>query len=460
MKTKVVPELLSRYDQPGPRYTSYPTAPMWREEFGASDYHAALAAAGSRPDEPLSLYVHVPYCEQMCWFCGCTTVITQNHDREDPYIDTLLREARLARAAMGIERRVAQHHWGGGTPTFLSPRNIERLLVGVEKLFPLAGDAEVSIEVDPRVTTREQLAVLRKVGFNRISMGVQDFDKVVQKAVHREQSFEQTKAIVEGARELGFLSVNVDLIYGLPYQTTPSFRHTLDLVHELRPDRIAYYGYAHVPWLKKHQRVIPEQALPRGKAKLELYLAALESFREHGYVAIGMDHFALEDDDLAVAAHSGRLHRNFMGYATQPAEDMVAFGMSAISEVAGTFAHNYKDVRTWRSAIEQGRLPTDRGLRRSEDDEQRRRLILDLMCRFRVRFADHGGHDTFLRRFESEWEHLQPMVADGLARITDDAIEVTDTGRLFVRNLCMVFDAYLRKPGAGENTGPRFSRTV
>jgi oxygen-independent coproporphyrinogen III oxidase len=460
MKTRIDTALLSRYDRPGPRYTSYPTAPMWNERFGADDYRSALAAAGSKPDEPLSLYVHVPYCEQMCWFCGCTTVITQNHDREVPYIDTVLQEARLVREALGTERRVAQHHWGGGTPTFLSPRNIERLFTSVGEWFPLTEDAEVSIEVDPRVTTQEQLVVLRKIGFNRISMGVQDFDKTVQKAVHREQSFEQTKAIIDGSRELGFLSVNVDLIYGLPHQTTDSFRHTLDLVHELRPDRIAYYGYAHVPWLKKHQRVIPEEALPRGKAKLDLYLAALDSFQEHGYEAIGMDHFALADDELAVAARNGNLHRNFMGYATQPAEDMIAFGMSAISEVAGAFAHNYKDVPTWSAAIEQGRLPTDRGLRRSADDELRRRLILDLMCRFRVRFGDHGGRDAFQRRFQSEWERLQPMVADGLARITDDAIEVTDTGRLFVRNLCMVFDAYLNTPDSEGDSGPRFSRTV
>lgn len=459
MRTRVDTDLLSRYDRPGPRYTSYPTAPMWSESFGPEDYGTALGAAGGKT-APLSLYVHVPYCEQMCWFCGCTTVITQDHGREDPYIDTVVKEARLVREALGAERRVTQHHWGGGTPTFLSPRNIERLFLGVGELFPLTDDAEVSIEVDPRVTTREQLVVLRRIGFNRISMGVQDFDATVQKAVHREQSFEQTKAVVDGARELGFLSVNVDLIYGLPHQTTGSFRRTLDLVHELRPDRIAYYGYAHVPWLKKHQRVIPEAALPLGKAKLDLYLAALDSFLEHGYEAIGMDHFALAEDEMAVAARSGSLHRNFMGYATHPAEDMVAFGMSAISEVAGTFAHNYKDIRTWTDKVERGQLPTDRGLRRSADDEARRRLILDLMCRFRVRFAEHGGREAFRSRFESEWERLQPMVADGLACITEDGIEVTETGRLFVRNLCMVFDAYLNGAGSSGDSGPRFSRTV
>ena len=456
---KIAAELLSRYDKPGPRYTSYPTAPMWHGGFTADDYRVALAKAGSRSDQPLSLYVHVPYCEQMCWFCGCTTVITQSHDREDPYIDTVLREAQLVRQALGGERRVAQLHWGGGTPTFLSPHNIERLFLGIRELFPLTGDAEVSIEVDPRVTTAEQLVVLRRVGFNRISMGVQDFDKKVQKAVHREQSFENTKAIIDASRELGFLSVNVDVIHGLPHQTTDSFRRTLDLVHELQPDRIACYGYAHVPWLKKHQRLIPETALPRGKAKMDLYLSALQSFRDHSYEPIGMDHFALPNDELAVAARAGTLHRNFMGYTTHPAEDMVAFGMSAISEVAGVFAHNHKDIRSWQAEIEQGRLPTDRGLARSEEDERRRRLILDMICRFRVDFADHDGGEEFRRRYQPELERLQPMVDDGLARITDEAILVTDTGRLFVRNLCMVFDAYLNAPETTDK-GPRFSRTV
>jgi len=457
---KVPAELLARYDKPGPRYTSYPTAPVWHERFGADDYRAALAAAGNRSGEPLSLYVHVPYCEQMCWFCGCTTVITQNHDREDPYIDNVIREARMVREAIGAERPVAQHHWGGGTPTFLSPASMERLFLGIRELFPLTADAEVSIEVDPRVTTKEQLVLLRKVGFNRISMGVQDFDERVQKVDHREQTFEQTKAIIDTSRELGFLSVNMDLIYGLPHQTADSFQHTLNLVYELRPERIAYYSYAHVPWLKKHQRVIPEAALPRGEAKLSLYLAALQSFRDHDYEPIGMDHFALSEDELAVAARAGTLHRNFMGYTTRPAEDMVAFGMSAISDVAGAFAHNYKDVQSWQAEIEQGRLPTDRGLVRSEEDERRRRLILHLMCRFRVDFADHGGQGEFQRRYQPELQRLQPMVDDGLARITDEAIEVTDAGRLFVRNLCMVFDAYLNAPESTDDKGPRFSRTV
>ena len=453
-------ELLSRYDAPGPRYTSYPTAPVWHDRFGPADYEKALSLAGSRTDDPLSLYVHIPYCEHLCWFCGCTTVITQRHEQERPYVDSVLAEARLVHERLGGDRRVAQHHWGGGTPTFLEPANIERLFLGLKELFPLTDAAEVSIEVDPRVTTRAQLESLAKIGFNRISMGLQDFDEKVQKAVHREQSFDQTRAIIESSRELGFLSVNVDLIYGLPHQTIESFQRTLDLVQTLRPDRIACYGYAHVPWLKKHQRVIPEEALPKGKDKLDLYLASLQSFGDHGFEPIGMDHFALADDELAVAARSGTLHRNFMGYSTRPAEDMISFGMSAISEVSGAFAHNHKDVQSWRDDVERGRLPIHRGLWRSAEDEERRRIILHLMCRFRVDFADHGGKAEFHRRYGDELLRLQPMVDDGLASITDEAIKVTDMGRLFVRNLCMVFDAYLDPSTHGQGKGPMFSRTV
>ncbi|MCA8954978.1 MAG: oxygen-independent coproporphyrinogen III oxidase, partial [Planctomycetes bacterium] len=312
--------LLACYDRPGPRYTSYPTAPVWRDDYTAEHHRERLQAAGQRHGEPLSLYVHIPYCNAMCYFCGCATVITQRHDKEQPYVDRVLAEAALTHAALvgGQEstRPIAQHHWGGGTPTFLGPERIERLFEGLRALFPLADGAEVSIEVDPRVTTQEQLATLARSGFNRISMGVQDFDPKVQHAIHRVQSFDETEAIVRGARDLGFLSVNVDLVYGLPFQSIEGFQRTLEQLHRLSPDRIACYSYAHVPWLKKHQTVIPEDALPRGADKLALYLCALQSFVEHGYEAIGMDHFAKRDDELAIAARRGALHRNFMGYTT------------------------------------------------------------------------------------------------------------------------------------------------
>lgn len=452
-------ELLSRYDKPGPRYTSYPTAPCWSADFGADQYRERLQAAGQKTDRPLSLYVHIPYCNALCFFCGCATVITQRHEKEAPYVDAVLREAELAQTAMGGSgRRVAQHHWGGGTPTFLGPTQLRRLFEGLNALFPVTDDAEVSIEVDPRVTSAAQLECLRELGFNRISMGVQDFDAKVQKTINREQSFEQTRAIVDKARELGFLSVNLDLVYGLPYQSAASFAATLDGFFELDADRIACYSYAHVPWLKKHQKVIPEAALPKGADKLGLYLQALDGFLSHGYVAIGMDHFAKATDELSVAAGAGKLHRNFMGYTTRPAEDMLSFGMSSISELDGAFAQNHKILREWQAAVDAGELPVDRGLRRSADDERRRRIILDLMCRFELRFDQHGGAEDFRKSHARELQELEAMQADGLVEVDASGIRVTEAGRLFVRNICMSFDAYLDREGKRE--GPMFSRTV
>ena len=451
-------KLLERYDRPGPRYTSYPTAPAWSDEFTDEDYLQRLKASGSRQDEELSLYVHIPYCNEMCFFCGCTTIITQRHEKEEPYVDLVLAEARLAHRAMGASRPVAQHHWGGGTPTFLSPPMIEKLFLGLSALFGLAEDAEVSIEVDPRVTTQDHLKTLKQLGFNRISMGVQDFDDEVQKTINRIQSFEQTEAVVNGARDLGFVSVNLDLVYGLPHQTKESFGKTLERVYELDPDRIACYSYAHVPWLKKHQRVIPEDSLPRGSDKLGLYLTALESFLSQGYVTIGMDHFAKADDELSIAANDGSLHRNFMGYSTHPADEMISFGMSSISEIDGAFSQNFKAISEWQSPIDAGRLPVDRGLVRTPEDNRRRKLILDLMCRFKVEFVDHGGTEEFRRVYAAELAALAPMVDDGLLRIADDRIDVTEIGRLFVRNICMTFDAHLDRDR--EQKGPRYSRTV
>jgi oxygen-independent coproporphyrinogen III oxidase len=452
-------ELLQRYDRPGPRYTSYPTAPVWKDTFGPSDYAERLAAAGARADAPLSLYMHLPYCQSMCWYCACSVVITQDEQKGRDYVDDVLAEADLVARHLGETRReVVQHHWGGGTPTFLPPDECRRLYEGLRARFPTAGGAEVSIEVDPRVTTRAHLEALSAVGFNRISMGVQDFDPTVQEAIHRVQSFETTRALVEQAREFGFTSVNLDLVYGLPRQTEAGFARTLERVAELRPDRVACYSYAHVPWLKAHQRVIPEHTLPSAPEKQALFLLALDAFASAGMEAIGMDHFARAADDLAVAARDGRLHRNFMGYTTRPADEMLSFGVTAIGEIDGAFTQNHKEVAHWRAAIHSGELPTQRGLRRSEDDERRRRVILDLMCRFRLDFADHGGSDAFRGNYATELARLAPMAADGLVSIDDDGLRVTDDGRLLIRNLAMAFDAHLRREG--EEGGPRFSRTV
>ncbi len=453
-------DLLERYDRPGPRYTSYPTAPVWKDSFGPRDYEQRLATAGQRGDEPLSLYVHIPYCESLCWYCACSVVITQDTDKAARYVDTVLQEADLVARHLGsTDRKVVQHHWGGGTPTFLPPDECRRLFVGLCERFPLQAGAEVSIEVDPRVTTKAHLEALADVGFRRISMGVQDFDPKVQEAIHRVQSFETTQALIADARALGFDSVNLDLVYGLPYQSEQGFGRTLEQVAALRPDRIACYSYAHVPWLKKHQTLMPEAALPTAAEKQALFLQALGALVADGMEPIGMDHFARTTDELCVASRTGKLHRNFMGYTTRPAEDMLSFGVTSIGEVDGAFTQNLKEVKTWRAAIEGGELPTHRGHRRSEDDDRRRRVILDLMCRFRLAFADHGGRDAFATAYGDALERLQPMAADGLLTMDHDGLVVSEAGKLLIRNLAMAFDAYL--PGQqASGGGPQFSRTV
>jgi oxygen-independent coproporphyrinogen-3 oxidase len=456
--SSVIPtELLLRYDRPGPRYTSYPTAPVWTTAFGPAQYRERLAAASARAEVPVSLYVHIPYCASMCWYCACSVVISKDQDKGDRYVDLVLAEAELVARHLG-SRPVLQHHWGGGTPTSLRPAAIGRLFAGLHRLFPPLPSAEISVEVDPRVTTRAHLEALVAGGCNRISMGVQDFDPKVQVAIHREQSLAMTAELIASARELGFQSVNVDLVYGLPHQTEAGFARSLELVHELSPDRVACYSYAHVPWLKKHQQLIDEAALPVGLQKLGLYRLALEHFTGLGYEPIGMDHFARGGDELAVAARQRRLHRNFMGYTTRPADEMLAFGVTAIGEVDGAFVQNQKEVPEWSDSIGRGELPTHRGHRRTADDDRRRRIVLDLMCRFRLDFADHGGRVAFTGRYAAELARLRPMVDDGLCAIDDHGIEVTAIGRLLVRNLCMAFDAYL------DHTAPatpgRFSRTV
>ncbi len=458
MTIRVPAEFLERYDRPGPRYTSYPTAPSWSDEFGPADHLDSLRRASERAGEPLAMYVHLPFCESMCWYCGCSVQITQDHDKGGRYVDQVLREADLARARLTADRPVHQHHWGGGTPTFLRPDEIVRLYEGLRARFPVADGAEVSVEIDPRVTTREQLEVMRGIGFNRVSMGVQDFRAEVQQAIHRVQSYEQTRALVEAARELGYQSVNLDVVYGLPHQTPASFAESLDLVLGLGPDRLACYGYAHVPWLKKHQHVIDEKALPRGRDKLELYLVALDKFQDGGFEVIGMDHFAKTTDPLAKAARNGELHRNFMGYAVMPAEDMLSFGITAISEMDGAFAQNVKNLGDYDRLISAGELPVERGLRRSADDDARRRIILDVMCGFRLDWENHGGRAAFEERYADALAELRPMAEDGLVTFDDRGFSVTELGRLFVRNLAMPFDAYLQKLRA--EGGPRFSRTV
>ena len=456
-----VATLIERYDRPGPRYTSYPTAVEFHPGFTAADSRERLAAAAAGRDLPVSLYLHVPFCEARCAYCGCAVIATKHRDVAATYLEYLEREIAMVAAALGGRRTVVQYHWGGGTPTYLTPEQMARLDGCVQRHFDVTADAERAIEIDPRVTTREQIVLLRRLGFNRLSFGVQDFTEAVQEAIQRRQSEDATRALYWFARETGFESINFDLVYGLPRQTVDSFTRTLASVTDMRPDRIAVYSYAHVPWLRPNQKSIDPADLPDADLKRQLLAAAIASFTGAGYESIGMDHFALHDDELAVAARERRLHRNFMGYTTRPAPDSVALGMSAISDVAGAFSQNHKSLARYYEAIDAGRLPVERGYALDDDDKLRRFVITELMCNFRldaaqvrdrfgVELADYFRHE--LARLAAE----DGPVSDGLLTIDDGGLTVTARGRLFVRNICMAFDRYL----AAHQDRPVFSRTI
>lgn len=456
-----VASLIERYDRPGPRYTSYPTAVEFHPGFTAEDYNGRLRAAATLRDQPLSLYLHVPFCESRCAYCGCAVIATRKKDVAATYLEYLEREIAMAAAALGGRRTVVQYHWGGGTPTYLTPDQIARLDGIVQRHFDVTGDAERAIEIDPRVTTREQIVLLRRLGFNRLSFGVQDFNKAVQNAIQRHQSEAETRHLYRTARDEGFDSINFDLVYGLPRQSVSSFERTLASVVDMLPDRIAVYSYAHVPWLRPNQKAIDPIDLPNANEKRRLLATAIESFTGAGYESIGMDHFALPDDDLAVAARERRLHRNFMGYTTRPAPDSIALGVSAISDVAGAFAQNHKSLARYYEAIDGGRLPIERGYALSQDDKLRRFVIAELMCNFRLdnaQLRERFGVDMS-DYFRSEIEQLcEPdgPVGDRLLDVSPEALTVTQRGRLFVRNICMTFDRYL----AAHENRPTFSRTI
>ncbi|HYT67242.1 MAG TPA: oxygen-independent coproporphyrinogen III oxidase [Vicinamibacterales bacterium] len=456
-----VATLIERYDRPGPRYTSYPTAVEFHPGFTAEHYRARLAIAAAERIQPISLYLHVPFCESRCAYCGCAVIATKKRDVATTYLEYLEREIGMVAAALGGRRTAVQYHWGGGTPTYLSAEQIARLDGVVQRHFDITPDAERAIEIDPRVTTREQLVLLRKLGFNRLSFGVQDFTKAVQEAIQRRQSEAETRQLYWTARDAGFESINFDLVYGLPCQTVESFQRTLASVVDMLPDRIAVYSYAHVPWLRPNQKAIDPLDLPDAIQKRALLGAAIESFTGAGYESIGMDHFALPDDDLAIAARERRLHRNFMGYTTRPAPDSIALGVSAISDVAGAFSQNHKSLARYYEAIDAGRLPVERGYALTDDDHLRRFVIAELMCNFRLerrqlrdRFDIEMG-DYFKPEIELLCEPGGP-VADGLLEASPEALTVTDRGRLFVRNICMAFDRYL----AAHQNRPVFSRTI
>lgn len=446
----ITPQLLARYDVPGPRYTSYPTADRFVEAFTEGDYLQALEhRRDTRPlkGQPLSLYVHVPFCESLCYYCACNKIITKHKERAGSYLRYLAREVELQVAHLGSGHSVSQLHLGGGTPTFLSDDELRELMAMLRRHFNFVPGGEYSIEIDPRTVDANRLAVLAELGFNRLSFGVQDFDPAVQKAIHRIQPAEQVFSMVHAARSLGFDSINVDLIYGLPLQTPESFARTLAQVNELRPDRIALYGYAHLPERFKPQRRISPAELPLGGAKLAMLAQSLDAFTEAGYVYIGMDHFALPTDALAVAKRQGRLHRNFQGYSTQPDCDLIALGVSAIGRMGATYSQNAKTLEEYCDALDQGRLPIIHGLSLSRDDLIRRAVIMALMCQGQLQFEsiNLAWLIDFKTYFAPEMQALQDLQSQGLVKLSDSGIEVTSMGWFFVRAVGMVFDRYLQQ---------------
>jgi oxygen-independent coproporphyrinogen-3 oxidase len=455
------PELLQRYDVAGPRYTSYPTADRFVEAFGEADYLQALEqrrdGVGTKA-YPLSLYVHIPFCESLCYYCACNKIITKHHERGAEYLRYLEREVDLNIAHLGQGQVVSQLHLGGGSPTFLSDAELAQLMAMLRRNFQLAPGGEYSVEIDPRTVTRERLAHLAKLGFNRLSFGVQDFEPAVQKAVHRIQPAEQVFDLVAVSRELGFESVNVDLIYGLPMQTPETFERTLEQITQLRPDRIALYAYAHLPERFKPQRRIHTQDLPPAASKLVMLSSAMRVLMAAGYVYVGMDHFALPTDALAVAKRQGRLHRNFQGYSTQPDCDLIALGVSSIGRVGPTFSQNVKTLDEYYDLLNQGRLPVVRGMALSRDDLVRRTVIMALMCQGSVLFEsiELSHLVDFKQYFATEMDSLAVMQDQGLLTIDHTGVHVTELGWFFVRGVAMVFDKYLQ----ADKNRARFSKII
>ena len=461
MNAPISPELLRQYDVPGPRYTSYPTADRFVEAFGPADYGQALAQRREGPaamNLPLSLYVHIPFCESLCYYCACNKIITKHHSRAASYLRYLAREVELHTAALGSAQPVSQLHLGGGTPTFLSDDELRELMALLRRSFALVPGAECSIEVDPRTVTAERLQVLADLGFNRISFGVQDFDPEVQKAVHRVQPYEQVAALMADARRIGFDSINIDLIYGLPRQTPESFARTLSQVATLKPDRIALYAYAHLPERFKPQRRIHAAELPAASGKIAMLSQALAAFLSTGYVYIGMDHFALPGDALAVAKRQGRLHRNFQGYSTHADCDLIGLGVSAIGKVGATYSQNAKTMEEYCDLLDQGKLPVVRGLALSRDDLARRAVIMALMCQGQVVFEsiELAWLLDFRSYFAAELEQMRELQKKGMVIVEDAGIQVTAQGWFFVRAVAMQFDKYLQ----ADRNRARFSRII
>lgn len=456
MGLNVVKSLIQKYSIAGPRYTSYPTAPQFNDHVGNATYRERLQAEAGK-QEPMGMYVHIPFCEALCYYCGCNIQITKDHERSVSYLKALQTELHVVAKHLGNRRQLGQISWGGGTPTFLKVSELESLYQAIVENFDVAPGAEISIEIDPRVTTFEQLSALRALGFNRVSLGVQDFNPEVQKAIHREQSLEMTQTMLHQCRELGFRGINFDFIYGLPHQTVDSFEKSIDALIRVRPDRIALYNYAHLPGLLKHQQILEKYPMPSAEMRVDIFSMAFEKLTAAGYHDIGMDHFAVAEDDLYQALQDGRLYRNFMGYTVQRGTDALGIGASAIGEVGQAYFQNIKEPKRYEESITDHGLATWRGFTLKEEDVKRKWVIQHLMCQFFVSPKEYELRfgDCFEEHFAKELLGLQGFYEDGILEHHRDGIRVTGLGRLFLRNVAMVFDEYLRTPGKAT-----YSKTV
>ncbi len=452
--------LIKKYDRPGPRYTSYPPAPAFGPSFTAQDYLQSLKDNNSdHVNSEISLYYHIPFCDTLCYFCGCNMLITHSRERIAEYLGYLKREMELAAPYFNRERKVGQLHWGGGTPSYLEPDEIRSLANDIRRHFPFLPDMEAGVEIDPRGLTFEHMQAFRESGFNRVSMGVQDFEPEVQEAVNRVQPEKITRDAVEWSRKLGFRSMNLDMIYGLPFQTLDSFEKSLRKVVDISPERIAVFNFAHVPWLKPHQKLIDKSTLPPPEVKLEILKMTIELLTNSGYVYIGMDHFAKPDDELAVAQREKTLYRNFQGYSTHAGADLYAFGNSSISQFNHVYSQNFKSLQDYYKAVDAGQFPIALGYRMTEDDIIRQQVIMRLMCDMELdkRAIERKLYIAFDDYFANAYPKLEEFVHDDLLDLTEDRIVVKGMGRLVIRNIAMAFDAYLEKMMKEK---PIFSRTV
>ena len=452
-------ELIKKYDKPGPRYTSYPTAPQFNDSFTPEKYLDEIIRTNNETNPPdLSLYFHIPFCDTLCYFCGCNMLITRNRGRIQEYVKYVKNEIDLLRTYLKTDRKVVQLHWGGGTPTHLNPNEITDLVSYINSNFNIKLDAEEGCEIDPRGLTKEHLAALRNGGFNRISMGVQDFNEQVQKAVNRIQPEDMTRQVVSWVHELGFHSVNLDLMYGLPFQTLETFEKTVDATIDISPDRIAVFNYAHVPWLKKHMALIKPEDLPKPEEKLHILKMTIEKLTNAGYVFIGMDHFAKPTDELAVAQREKKLYRNFQGYSTHAGTDLYGMGITSISQIGRSYSQNVKKENEYFEKLNEGIFPIERGYYLSDDDILRRHVITKIMCDFELDFAavEKKFNIEFENYFPKALEGMVEFISDGLVEIKNRKITVTEMGRLLIRNIAMNFDWYIEQ----KADKAKYSRTV